>query len=75
MVGSGVSKVVVDALTDGLMLIRAMFGLTEAAVTSKAIGGNNPTRTTWAQIRPFLDCQLPGEFRAAGLAAVAWGRP
>ena len=38
----------IDALTDGLMLLRAMFGLTGTAVTSNAIGGGAPSRTTWA---------------------------
>jgi hypothetical protein len=43
-----------DALTDGLMLIRAMFGLTGTPVTNGAIG-SGPSRTTWAQIRSFLN--------------------
>ncbi|MEO8137563.1 MAG: hypothetical protein ABI831_26715 [Betaproteobacteria bacterium] len=45
----------IDALTDGLMLIRAMFGLTGTSVTNSAIGSGAPTRTTWAQIQPFLN--------------------
>jgi hypothetical protein len=32
-----------DALTDGLMVIRALFGLTGTAVTNNAVGGS-PTR-------------------------------
>ncbi|MEO8135665.1 MAG: hypothetical protein ABI831_17015 [Betaproteobacteria bacterium] len=44
----------IDALTDGLLIIRAMFGLTGTAVTSNAVG-NGATRATWAQIRPYLN--------------------
>ena len=44
----------IDALTDGLMVVRAMLGLTGTAVTSGALGGS-PIRTTWAQIQPFLN--------------------
>jgi hypothetical protein len=44
----------IDALTDGLMLLRAMFGLTGTPVTNGAIG-SGATRTTWAQIRPYLN--------------------
>jgi uncharacterized protein DUF1566 len=44
----------IDALTDGLMLLRAMFGLTGTSVTNNAIGGN-PTRSTWGQIQPYLN--------------------
>jgi hypothetical protein len=43
-----------DALTDGLILIRALFGLTGSSVTNNAIGAN-ATRTTWEQIRPYLN--------------------
>ena len=45
----------VDALTDGLMMMRAMFGLTGTAVTSGAIGGGAPARPTWSDIRQFLN--------------------
>jgi hypothetical protein len=45
----------VDALTDGLMILRAMFGLTGTAVTNGAIGGGKPIRTSWAQIQPYLN--------------------
>ncbi|MEO7762548.1 MAG: hypothetical protein ABIS68_11640 [Casimicrobiaceae bacterium] len=45
----------IDALTDGLILIRAMFGLTGTSVTNGAIGGGTPTRATWAQIQPYLN--------------------
>ena len=43
-----------DALTDGLMIIRALFGLTGTAVTSNAVG-NNASRTTWTDIRAYLN--------------------
>jgi len=42
-----------DALTDGLMLIRAMFGLTGAAVTNNATVPGAP-RQTWAEIQPYI---------------------
>jgi len=42
-----------DALTDGIMILRAMFGLTGDAVIGGAIG-LNPSRTTWTQIQPFV---------------------
>ena len=47
----------VNALTDGLLIMRAMFGLTGLAVTHGAIGGE-ASRTTWPEIRQFLneDC-------------------
>ena len=45
----------VDALTDGLLLIRAMFGLTGTAVTAGAIGSGAPTRTGWGNIRTYLN--------------------
>ena len=51
-----------DALTDGLMIIRALFGLTGTAVTNAAIGGGTPTRTTWAQIQPYLNGNCGGGF-------------
>jgi hypothetical protein len=44
-----------EALTDGLIILRAMLGMTGAAVTSGTIGGGNPTRTTWATIQPYLN--------------------
>jgi hypothetical protein len=44
----------IDALTDGLIVLRAMFGLTGTAVTNGAIGGG-AARSTWAQIQPFLN--------------------
>jgi len=45
----------IDPLTDGLMMLRAMFGLTGTAVTNGAVGGGSPSRATWAQIQPFLN--------------------
>jgi hypothetical protein len=44
----------VDALTDGLMLLRAMFGLTGTSVTNAAVG-SGATRSTWTQIRNYLN--------------------
>jgi len=43
----------IDALTDGLLILRAMFGLSGTSVTNGAIGGG-ATRTTWAQIQPAI---------------------
>ena len=43
-----------DALTDGLLVLRALFGLTGAAVTNGAIGAN-ATRTDWPAIRAYLN--------------------
>jgi hypothetical protein len=45
---------VVDALTDGLMLLRALFGLSGDAVISGAVGGG-ATRTTAADIEAYID--------------------
>jgi hypothetical protein len=52
---------IVDALTDGLLLLRAMFGLTGTSVTTSAVGGG-ATRTTWATIRPYLNNICGGAF-------------
>ncbi len=52
----------VDALTDGLMLLRAMFGLTGTAVTNGAIGSGTPTRPTWDKIQPFLNGSCEASF-------------
>lgn len=46
---------VVDAPTDGLMITRAMFGLTGSAVTNGAIGTGTPARTSWDAIRTHLN--------------------
>ena len=43
----------ISATTDGLMLLRAMLGLTETAVTQGATVPGAP-RTTWAQIAPYV---------------------
>jgi len=43
-----------NALTDGLMLVRAMLGFTGTAVTAGAIVGT-PPRNTWALIQPYLN--------------------
>ncbi len=43
-----------DANTDGVMLLRAMFGLTGTAVTNGAIGVG-AKRTTWAEIQPVIN--------------------
>ena len=50
-----------DALTDGLMILRAMFGLTGTSVTNGAVG-LGASRTTWAQIRPYLNGSCAGNF-------------
>ena len=39
----------INALTDGLMLLRAMFGLTGTAVTNGAVQGSR----SWAEIRTY----------------------
>ena len=49
---------VVDALTDGLMLLRSLFGLTGDAVISGAVG-NGATRTTAADIEAYIDSMTP----------------
>ena len=44
--------------SDGVMLLRAMFGLTGTAVTNGAVVGNR----TWADIRNYLNTQCGGSF-------------
>jgi hypothetical protein len=46
-----------DALTDGLIILRALFGLTGASVSNNAVG-SGASHTTWADIRAHLntDC-------------------
>ena len=51
----------VDALTDGLIIIRAMFGLTGTPVTTGAVGAG-ASRTTWAQIQPYLNGNCGASF-------------
>ena len=43
-----------SAVTDGLMLVRAMLGFTGTAVTNGAISGT-PPRNTWPLIRDYLN--------------------
>lgn len=50
-----------DPLTDGLMIVRAMFGLTGTAVTSGAIAGNS-ARNTWALVRAYLNASCGANF-------------
>jgi len=52
----------IDALTDGLILMRAMFGLTGTSVTNGAIGGPVAGRPTWAQIQPYLNTNCGTNF-------------
>ena len=52
---------VIDALSDGLLTLRAQFGLTGAAVTNGAVGAG-ATRATWAQIRAYLNVNCGTNF-------------
>jgi len=52
---------VVDPLTDGLLLSRAMMGLVGNAVTNGAVGAG-ATRTTWEQIRGYLLAQFGANY-------------
>jgi hypothetical protein len=47
----------VDPATDGLILFRAMAGLTDAAAIAGGIGAT-PTRSTWNTIRPYINLSL-----------------
>jgi hypothetical protein len=49
------------ALTDGLLLMRALFGLTGTAVTTNAVAETG-TRKTWDQIRPYLNGNCGASF-------------
>jgi uncharacterized repeat protein (TIGR01451 family) len=51
-----------DPLTDGVMLMRAMFGLTGNAVTQGALGGT-PARGDWTLIRDFLNLRCGTNFQ------------
>ena len=51
----------INALTDGLMIVRAMLGFTGSAVTNGAIVGS-PPRATWAAIQPFLNSNCGTSF-------------
>lgn len=53
----------IDALTDGLMILRAMFGLTGTAVTNNAVGAN-ARRATWSVIRAYLNTNYGTSFPA-----------
>ena len=48
-----------NAATDGVLLLRAMFGLTGAAVTN---GVTVASGRTWADIRTYLNTQCGGNF-------------
>ena len=48
-------------LLDGLIIIRAMFGLTGTSATAGAIGPG-ATRTTWAAIQPYLNGNCGANF-------------
>jgi len=50
-----------DPLTDGLLSLRAMFGLTGAAVTNGALGAA-PTRPDWTAIRNYLNANCGTSF-------------
>jgi len=45
----------IDPLTDGLMLLRAMFGSTGSGVTNGATADPLPLRTAWTDLRGFLN--------------------
>jgi hypothetical protein len=49
---------VADALTDGLLVLRKMFGITGSAAIAGAIGAN-ATRTTAAAVSTYMDGFLP----------------
>jgi hypothetical protein len=45
----------IEALSDGIIVLRAMLGLTGTSVTNGATGSGSPSRPTWAQIQPYLN--------------------
>ena len=51
---------IIEANTDGLLILRAMLGVTDTAATDNAIGTGTPTRGDWAAIRSYLvgTCKL-----------------
>jgi len=51
----------IDPLTDGLLLLRAMFGVTGTAATSGAVGAG-ATRVTWDQLRVFMNSNCGTSF-------------
>ena len=48
-----------DALPDGLLIIRYLFGLTGTSLTDGALGGGTPTRTDPGAIKAYLDSIRP----------------
>jgi len=48
---------IVDPLTDGVLLVRAITGLTGTAVTNGAVGPN-ASRTTWMQMQPLFHANV-----------------
>jgi hypothetical protein len=48
-------------LTFGLLLTRTMMGLTGTAATNNAIGAG-ATRTSWAQIRLYINQQFAANY-------------
>ncbi len=46
---------VIDSQSDGLLILRAMLGMTGTAVTSGALGNPPRTRGDWAAIRGYLN--------------------
>ena len=50
----------VDALTDGLLLLRYLFDLSGEALISSAVG-NAASRTTSLQIAQYIDSHMPGQ--------------
>ncbi len=50
-----------DALTDGLIILRALFGLTGTSVTNGAIG-KGATRSTWTDLKPHLNSNCGTNF-------------
>jgi hypothetical protein len=55
----------VDALTDGLLIIRAAFGLTGAALTNGAIG-QNPTRSNPTDVLTFINANKSTKYDLDG---------
>jgi hypothetical protein len=51
----------IDALTDGLVILRALFGLTGASVTNGAVG-SGAARTNWSQIGPYINTNCGTSF-------------
>ena len=60
----------VDALTDGVLIVRDMFGFTGSTLTAGAIG-SGATRTTATQITAFLDGWQPASVNGAAALQTA----